>query len=182
MSKGSNVRGRMTHLGTLPGGSERVASSINSAGKVVGTAPRCDLTTARPVLDYANAMVAPQRERRHWELTGARRREAQARTADSAARARQLHREPLHRRGIEGAAGVRRLRRLPAEVDRDVRAGRSPEGGWDHAGDAGLHVLGSGTAVTRGIGMAQPNTCEGGVGAGATAFAISVPMPTLRQQ
>jgi hypothetical protein len=34
---------------------------------------------------------------------------------------------------------------------------------------------------TRGVTTQPPNTCEGGVGAGATAYGISVPMPTLRQ-
>jgi hypothetical protein len=35
---------------------------------------------------------------------------------------------------------------------------------------------------TRGIGTVPPNTCEGGMGAAASAFAVPVPMPPLRQQ
>ena len=35
---------------------------------------------------------------------------------------------------------------------------------------------------TRGIGTVPPNTCEKGVGAGATALAVQIPMPPLRQQ
>ena len=35
---------------------------------------------------------------------------------------------------------------------------------------------------TRGVGTVPPNTCEGGVGAGATAFNVQIPMPALRQQ
>jgi hypothetical protein len=35
---------------------------------------------------------------------------------------------------------------------------------------------------TRGVGTQPPNTCEGGVGVGATTFAIATPMPPLRQQ
>jgi len=27
-----------------------------------------------------------------------------------------------------------------------------------------------------------PNTCEGGVGAGATAYGVPIPMPPLRQE
>ena len=35
---------------------------------------------------------------------------------------------------------------------------------------------------TRGVGTVPPNTCEGGVGAGATALNVPIPMPALRQQ
>lgn len=35
---------------------------------------------------------------------------------------------------------------------------------------------------TRGVGTVPPNTCEGGVGAGATALSVPIPMPALRQQ
>jgi hypothetical protein len=34
---------------------------------------------------------------------------------------------------------------------------------------------------TRGVTTDPPNSCEGGVGAGATAFNVPVPMPALRQ-
>jgi hypothetical protein len=34
---------------------------------------------------------------------------------------------------------------------------------------------------TRGIGTTPPNTCEGGVGVGATRLQVPVPMPPLRQ-
>jgi len=37
-------------------------------------------------------------------------------------------------------------------------------------------------ASTRGIGTVPPYTCEGGIGGGASAFAVSIPMPALRQQ
>ena len=35
---------------------------------------------------------------------------------------------------------------------------------------------------TRGIGTVPPNTCENGVGAGATALNVPIPMPALRQR
>jgi hypothetical protein len=35
---------------------------------------------------------------------------------------------------------------------------------------------------TRGVGTVPPNTCEGGVGAGATTYSIPIPMQPLRQQ
>jgi hypothetical protein len=34
---------------------------------------------------------------------------------------------------------------------------------------------------TRGVTTTPPNTCEGGVGAGATALSVPLPMPALRQ-
>lgn len=37
-------------------------------------------------------------------------------------------------------------------------------------------------ASTRGLTTAPPNTCEGGVGAGATRLAVPIPMPALRQR
>ena len=35
--------------------------------------------------------------------------------------------------------------------------------------------------AVRGIGTVPPNTCEGGVGAGATRLQVPIPMPPLRQ-
>jgi hypothetical protein len=35
---------------------------------------------------------------------------------------------------------------------------------------------------TRGVGTAPPNTCEGGMGVGATMYNIPIPMPALRQK
>jgi hypothetical protein len=35
---------------------------------------------------------------------------------------------------------------------------------------------------TRGVCTTPPNTCEGGVGAGAAGYAVPIPMPALRQQ
>jgi hypothetical protein len=36
--------------------------------------------------------------------------------------------------------------------------------------------------AVRGIGTVPPNTCEGGMGAAATALDVTVPMPALRQR
>jgi len=36
--------------------------------------------------------------------------------------------------------------------------------------------------AVRGVGTQPPNTCEGGVGVGATTYAVPIPMPPLRQQ
>ena len=34
---------------------------------------------------------------------------------------------------------------------------------------------------TRGVGTQPPNSCEGGIGVGATTYGIPIPMPALRQ-
>ena len=59
---------------------------------------------------------------------------------------------------------------------------RRPNGAGTHRGHARLHVLGRGAAVDARRDHAPPNTCEGGMGAGATALSIPIPMPALRQQ
>ena len=110
---------------------------------------------------------AAERVPRADELAGARGRQAEVRAADPAARAARVHREPLYRGGLEGAAGVHQLQRLAAELDRRIRASRRAERRGDDAGHARLHVLGGGAALARGC-TTPPNTCEGGVGAGAT--------------
>jgi hypothetical protein len=37
------------------------------------------------------------------------------------------------------------------------------------------------TPSLRGVSTVPPDTCEGGVGAGATVYGVPVPMPALRQ-
>jgi hypothetical protein len=49
------------------------------------------------------------------------------------------------------------------------------------AGMLGFMFFASEKPSTRGIGTLPPNTCENGVGAGATALGIPIPMPALRQ-
>ena len=36
--------------------------------------------------------------------------------------------------------------------------------------------------AVRGVGTQPPNTCEGGVGVGATTYDVPIPMPALRNQ
>jgi hypothetical protein len=56
-----------------------------------------------------------------------------------------------------------------------------PNGAGTTAGMLGFMFWAAERPSTRGIGTVPPNTCEGGVGAGATALTIPVPMPALRQ-
>jgi len=56
----------------------------------------------------------------------------------------------------------------------------APNGAGTTAGMLGYMFWAAERPSTRGVTTTPPNTCEGGVGAGATAYQIPVPMPALR--
>jgi hypothetical protein len=56
-----------------------------------------------------------------------------------------------------------------------------PNGAGTTAGMLGYMFWAAERPSTRGVTTTPPNTCEGGVGAGATAYTIPLPMPALRQ-
>lgn len=57
----------------------------------------------------------------------------------------------------------------------------APNGAGTTPGMLGYMFWAAERPSTRGVTTTPPNTCEGGVGAGAAAHAIPVPMPALRQ-
>ncbi|HEY0699889.1 MAG TPA: hypothetical protein VGD43_19020, partial [Micromonospora sp.] len=57
----------------------------------------------------------------------------------------------------------------------------APNGAGTTAGMLGFMFWAAERPSTRGIGTVPPYTCEGGVGACASALAVPVPMPALRQ-
>jgi hypothetical protein len=57
----------------------------------------------------------------------------------------------------------------------------APAGAGTTPGMLGYMFWAAEKPATRGVTTTPPNTCEGGVGAGATALGIPVPMPALRQ-
>ncbi|HEX6683344.1 MAG TPA: hypothetical protein VF062_11140 [Candidatus Limnocylindrales bacterium] len=57
----------------------------------------------------------------------------------------------------------------------------APNGAGTTAGMLGYMFWAAERPSTRGVGTAPPNTCEGGIGVGATTFGIPIPMPPLRQ-
>jgi len=57
-----------------------------------------------------------------------------------------------------------------------------PNGAGTTPGMLGYMFWAAERPAVRGIGTVPPNTCEGGIGAGATALAVPIPMPPLRQQ
>jgi hypothetical protein len=136
------------------------------------------LTTANPVLDYANAMVASQKT-----------------TVASLETGWSQH--------VNGVSGVPPL--APAKLtgslwlvagqpncdnfnSSDQKAASSfaesipPQGAGTTPGMLGFMFWAAG-CQGQGTGCTfPPTTCEGGMGAAATAFNIPIPMPTLRQQ
>ncbi|MFJ7158016.1 hypothetical protein ACIQUQ_24205 [Streptomyces sp. NPDC101118] len=57
----------------------------------------------------------------------------------------------------------------------------APNGAGTTSGMLGYMFWAAERPSTRGTGTQPPNTCEGGVGAGATAYSVPLPMPPLRQ-
>ena len=142
------------------------------------------LRTDRPVLDYANAMV-PARQP----------------SASTAVANWQEHIDgkptyappvpPLAPAKFTGGLYIAYGNRaLPECTDYAASLQRStgtfvqsaaPKGAGTTAGLLGYMFWAAERPATRGIGTVPPNTCEGGTGAGATAYQIQIPMPALRQ-
>jgi len=57
----------------------------------------------------------------------------------------------------------------------------APNGAGTTAGLLGYMFWAAERPSTRGVTTQPPNTCEGGIGGGATAYQIPIPMPPLRQ-
>jgi hypothetical protein len=57
----------------------------------------------------------------------------------------------------------------------------APNGAGTTSGMLGYMFWAAERPSTRGVTTTPPNTCEGGVGAGATAYQAPIPMPALRQ-
>ncbi|GGM50214.1 glycoside hydrolase family 18 protein [Dactylosporangium sucinum] len=142
------------------------------------------LRTDRPVLDYANAMVPAKQP-----------------SASAAVANWQEHLDgkaqyappipPLAPAKFTGGLYVANGGRpLPECTDFASSLQRStgtfvqsaaPHGAGTTAGLLGYMFWAAERPAVRGIGTVPPNTCEGGMGAGATAYQIPIPMPALRQ-
>jgi hypothetical protein len=143
------------------------------------------LTTSNPVLDYANAMVTSRQV-----------------SADQAIANWQEHVDgkpqyappipPLAPAKFTGGIYiVTGTRAAPECIDFNTSLQKAtgtyvqtvvPNGAGTTAGMLGYMFWAAERPSTRRITTAPPNSCEGGVGAGATFYNIPVPMPALRQQ
>ncbi|MQA26697.1 MAG: hypothetical protein GEU94_14800, partial [Micromonosporaceae bacterium] len=144
------------------------------------------LRTDAPVLDYANAMV-PAR---------------QPSTASDAIANWQEHIDgkpqygppvpPLAPAKFTGGLYIAGGSRQPYPECLDFAASlqkstgpwvqtAAPNGAGTTSGLLGYMFWAAERPSTRGISTQPPNTCEGGVGAGAAAYSVPTPMPALRQ-
>jgi hypothetical protein len=144
------------------------------------------LTTASPVLDYANAMV-PAR---------------QPRTAADAQANWQEHVDgkprysppvpPLAPAKFTGGLYIAEGSKVRPECNNFAKSLQSstgqfvqtvaPNGAGTTPGMLGYMFWAAEKPSARGVTTTPPNTCEGGVGAGATAYGIPIPMPPLRSE
>ena len=141
------------------------------------------LTTNDPVLDYANAMVparqpSPSKAQANWQehVDGKPQYSPPI--------------PPLAPAKFTGSVFVAEGRRVRPECVDDaaslqfattpfVRSVAPAVGSTP--GMLGYMFWAAERPSVRGVGTAPPNTCEGGVGAGATRLRIPIPMPPLRQ-
>lgn len=142
------------------------------------------LQTSKPVLDYANAMVPSKQPNAasaeaNWQehLTGKP-------TYSPAI-------PPLAPAKFTGSLYIAEGSRILPECTNYATSVQSaaatwvqsatPAGAGTTPGMLGYMFWAAEKPSTRGVTTAPPNTCEGGVGAGATALSVQVPMPALRQ-
>ena len=143
------------------------------------------LRTDQPVLDYANAMV-PARQptssgaTTHWQehIDGKRQYAppipplAPAKLTGSLYIAEGTKPYP---ECVNYAASLQ-------SATRNFVEGVLPNGAGVTPGMLGYMFWAAERPSTRGVGTVPPNTCEKGVGTGATALNIPIPMPALRAQ
>ncbi|MFI0895159.1 hypothetical protein [Streptomyces sp. NPDC020983] len=142
------------------------------------------LTTAKPVLDYANAMVPSKQP-----------------SADAAESNWQEHLAgktnyspaipPLAPAKFTGSLYIAEGSRIRPECNdfsssvtnatSSWTRNAAPAGAGTTTGLLGYMFWAAERPSTRGVTTAPPNSCEGGVGTGATTLGIPLPMPPLRQ-
>ncbi len=142
------------------------------------------LTTTSPVLDYANAMVPSKQPsttaaESNWQehLTGKPTYNPPI--------------PPLAPAKFTGSLYIAEGSQVRPECTNFAGSLQNSTGGWLRSaapagagstpGLLGYMFWAAERPSTRGVTTGPPNTCEGGVGAGATAYDIPVPMPALRQ-
>jgi hypothetical protein len=143
------------------------------------------LTTSNPVLDYANAMVTSR------QLSAAQTIENWQEHIDGKANYSPVI-LPLAPAKFTGALYLVTGRSpAPECVDFNNSLQKStgtyvqtvaPNGAGTTSGMLGFMFWASEMPSTRRITTAPPNSCEGGMGAGATFYNIPIPMTALRQQ
>lgn len=142
------------------------------------------LTPANPVLDYANAMVPSKQPsassaESNWQehLTGKPNYSPAIPPLAPAKFTGSLY-------IAEGSQVRPECTDFASSVQNATSAwtqSAAPAGAGTTPGMLGYMFWAAERPSTRGVTTDPPNTCEGGVGAGATAFNVPIPMPALRQ-
>jgi hypothetical protein len=143
------------------------------------------LSTANPVLDYANAMVPARQPRSAAEATSNWQEHIDG---------KKQYAPPIlplapakFTGGLYVALGAKPLpecRSFATSLQSSTLSfvqTAAPKGAGTTAGMLGYMFWAAERPSTRGIGTVPPNTCEGGMGVGATALDIPVPLGPLRQ-
>ena len=143
------------------------------------------LRTDLPVLDYANAMV-PARQPSASEATANWKEHVDGKAQYSPpipplAPAKFTGSVYVAEGGKARAECVNYANSLQSATASFVQ-GVQPNGAGVTSGLLGYMFWAAERPAVRGIGTVPPNTCEKGVGTGATALNVPVPMPALRQQ
>jgi hypothetical protein len=142
------------------------------------------LTPAAPVLDYANAMVPSKQPsasgaESNWQehLTGKSNYSPPI--------------PPLAPAKFTGSLYIAEGSQVRPECTDFSSSLQNATGSWTQnaapagagttSGLLGYMFWAAERPSTRGVTTDPPNSCEGGVGAGASAFSVAVPMPALRQ-
>ena len=143
------------------------------------------LTTANPVLDYANAMVPAK------QPTSATDAEANWQEHVDGKPRYSPPIPPLAPAKFTGSLFIAEGSRVRPECTDFAASLESSTGGYVQTvapngagttpGMLGYMFWAAERPSSRGVTTTPPNTCEGGVGAGGRAYGIPVPMPALRQ-
>ncbi|MCI0396354.1 MAG: hypothetical protein L0332_11180 [Chloroflexi bacterium] len=143
------------------------------------------LTTANPVLDYANAMVTARQPRNAAEATG----HWQEHVDGKPNYAPPI--PPLAPAKFTGSLWLVGRRAIPECTDFANSLQNStgnfvqnvaPNGAGTTPGMLGYMFWAAECQGTRAVCTTPPNTCEGGMGVAAQTYNIPIPMPPLRQQ
>ncbi|WP_051970321.1 glycoside hydrolase family 18 protein [Kitasatospora azatica] len=142
------------------------------------------LTTAAPVLDYANAMVPSKQPststaESNWQehLTGKSNYSPPIPPLAPAKFTGSLY-------IAEGSSVRPECTNFSSSLQNSTGSwvqSAAPAGAGSTPGLLGYMFWAAEKPSTRGVTTDPPNTCEGGVGAGATTYSVPVPMPALRQ-
>ena len=155
---------------------------------LIGTARKATtdwLTGARPVLDYANAMVPNKQPTGASDAEGNWQEHVDGKPQFSPPI------PPLAPARFTGSLYIAAGSRVRPECTTFGSSLESstgtyvqtvaPNGAGTTPGMLGFMFWAAETPSLRGVSTTPPNTCEGGVGAGARTYAVPIPMPALRQ-